>query len=44
MYDSEKNEKKRAELVRSCFLNDRSLVVPILKSKDYLVLYSEYGM
>ena len=33
MYDTEKNVRKRAELVRSYFLNDPSLVVPVLMEK-----------
>ena len=41
MYDTEKNERKRAEIVRSCFLDDPNQVVPVLmerKKKSW-----EYG-
>ena len=30
MFDTEKNERKRAELVRSYFLDDPNQVVPVL--------------
>ena len=37
MYDTEKNERKRAELVRSYFLDDPNQVVPVLieRNKKY---------
>ena len=34
MYDTEKNERKRAELVRSYFLDDRNQVVPVLMERN----------
>ena len=34
MYDTEKNERKRAELVRSYFLNDPNQVVPVLMERN----------
>ena len=34
MYDTEKNERKRAELVRSYFLDDPSKVVPVVVERN----------
>ena len=34
MYDTEKNERKRAELVRSYFLDDPSQAVPVLMERN----------
>ena len=34
MYNSEKNERKRVELVRSYFLDDLSQVVPVLMERN----------
>ena len=39
MYDTEKNERKRAELVRSYFLDDPNQVVPVLEGN---MKYWEY--
>ena len=34
MFDTEKNERKRAELVRSYFLDDPNQVVPVLMERN----------
>ena len=34
MYDTEKNERKRSELVRSYFLDDPNQVVPVLMERN----------
>ena len=34
MFDTEKNERKRAELVRSYFLDDPNQVIPVLMEKN----------